>query len=193
MAQVGFICEGYTESILLESESFKELMIKLNIKIVNVVNAQGSANLLPRNISAFTKRLEEQGAEIIVILTDLDQDVCITKTKQRIAARNEDIVVIAVKEIEAWLLASDTGMQRLLGLSEFRFDFPEKENEPFMTINNLLYENRGKGIGQKRGGKKKLIKRFLANGLDLLEISNHPNCPSAKYFLDKLTELGRQD
>lgn len=56
---------------------------------------------LPHNIVGYTERLEKEGARIIVILTDLDDDSCITETRNRISARAQDVVIVAVKKIEA--------------------------------------------------------------------------------------------
>ena len=47
MVKVGFICEGYTELILLQSDPFRQLLVSLNIERLNVINAEGSGNLLP--------------------------------------------------------------------------------------------------------------------------------------------------
>src|SRR5882757_9433050 len=99
MTKIGFICEGRTEQILLQSNSFGQLLTSLNLESLPVINAEGSGNLLPHNIEGYVSRLEKEGAETIVIVTDLDQDICITETKKRISARKKDLVVIAVKKI----------------------------------------------------------------------------------------------
>lgn len=193
MRKVGFICEGYTEFYLLRSESFQNLLTRFNLNSVNVINAKGSGNLLPNNISGYIQSLEKDGANVIIILTDLENDICITQTKQRISARREDIVIIAVKQIEAWFLACSKTMGILLNSPQFKFPFPEKENKPFITINNLLIEHTGKGIGRNRSGKVKLINRMLERGLDISEASVHDNCVSAKYFIDKLSQISPND
>jgi hypothetical protein len=97
MIKIGFICEGRTEQILLQSDSFKNLLESLNIESLPVINAKGSGNLLPHNIAGYVNRLGKEGARVIVILTDLDENICITKTKRRISARQQDVVVIAIK------------------------------------------------------------------------------------------------
>lgn len=193
MIKVGFICEGDTEFHLLRSESFRTLLTGLNLNSVNVINAKGSGNLLPHNISGYLRSLEKDGAKVIIILTDLENDVCITQTKQRISARPEDIVIVAVKQIEAWFLACSKTMSILLDSPNFNFPYPEKENNPFITINNLLIEYIGRGIGRRNNsGKIKLIKRILEKRLDISEASVHDNCPSAKYFIDKLSQISEK-
>ena len=192
MVKIGFICEGQTEQIFLQSDRFKELLASLNIESLPVIDAEGAGNLLPHNISGYIERLEKQGAQTIFILTDLDEDICITKTKERISARPQDIVVIAVKKIEAWFLACSRGMQNLLGEPAFVFTSPENENNPFETINQLLIKYRGRGIGKKSAGKVKLVFRMIEAGLNLPDAAAHDNCPSAKYLLKKLEEIAPQ-
>jgi hypothetical protein len=47
----------------------------------------------------------------------------------------------------------------------------------------------GSGIAKGTGGKKKLINILLGLGIDIHQAAAHPNCPSAKYFIDKLSSL----
>jgi len=189
MVKVGFICEGYTEQILLSSDKFQQFLTSKNLQSVDIINATGAGNLLPHNIGGYIQSLEKGGAEAIFILTDLDNDVCITKTKERIKARHKDTVIIAVKKIEAWFLANDEAMQLLLTQPGFSYPTPENESEPFEIINTLLVEFTGRGVGKKTAGKIKLVSRFLESGLDLQHSAIHPNCSSAKYFTNKLTEV----
>jgi hypothetical protein len=191
MVKVGFICEGSTEFILLQSQGFKDLLTENNISLVNVINAGGSGNLLPHNISGYVSALEKDGAEKIFILTDLDTDVCITLTKQRISARAQDIVVVAVKQIESWFLADTDIMRVLLNKADFIFDFPENENVPFETINNLMVTHTGRGVGKTSAGKIKLITRLSTLGINLNRMADHAACPSATYFIEKLKSIGK--
>lgn len=190
MVKIGFVCEGFTEQILLLSENFQQFLASINLHLVNVINATGSGNLLPHNISGYIESLEKDGAEEIFIFTDLDNDICITKTKERIQAREKDIVIIAVKKIEAWFLANDSAMRILLSNSDFSYLFPENETEPFETINSLLVKHKGRGVGKKSAGKIKLVHKLLELGFEITESAKHSNCYSAKYFIDKLTHIG---
>ena len=192
MVKIGFICEGDTEQILLESSPFKQFLKSINIESLPVINAQGSGNLLPHNISPYITLLEKQGAEKIVIVTDLDEDVCITKTKQRISARPQDTVIVAVKQVESWFLACSFTMRAFLRQPGFSYSKPEDENIPFETVNNLMITHLGEGIG-RAAGKIKLINRLLDYGLDITQAADHSNCPSAQYFVNKLTEIGKKN
>ncbi len=193
MVKIGFICEGDTEAILLSSDNFQLYLSSINVQAVNVINACGSGNLLPHNIQGYLKRLQVSGAEVIFILTDLDENICITETKNRIEARLQDIVIVAVKKIEAWFLANSTAMQLLLNNANFYFDRPELEVNPFRTINDLLVEKTGRGVGSRSSGKIKLATKLLNLGFDLAASANHPNCASATYFINKLIQIGKND
>lgn len=190
MVKIGFICEGVTEQILLQSGSFKQFLQSINLESVLVIDAKGAGNLLPHNISGYVTRLEKEGAEKIVILTDLDNDICITQTKQRIGGRSKDTVIIAVKAIESWFLASTSALSALIRQPGFVFQTPEGEAQPFETINNLMVQYLGRGIGKGTGGKVRLITRLLSYGLDITQAAAHPNCASAQYFVTKLREIG---
>ena len=193
MVKVGFICEGDSDTYLFLSEKFQTFLKGINIERVNVINAQGCGNLLPRHIETYIERLEKQGSEKIVIITDLDDYPCITARKKMLQARSQDVVVIAVKELEAWFLADSLTMQRLLRLQHFHFDNPEKELEPFHTINNLLIQYTGRGIGKTESSKVLLAKRMLEFDYDIKRGALHPNCPSASYLLSKLIKIGQED
>jgi hypothetical protein len=193
MVNVGFICEGDSDSVLFQSQTFYNFLHDLNIIRINVINAQGSGNLLPHNISGYLESLERQGSEKIVIVTDLDTEPCFTSRKEQIDARPEDTVIIAVKEIESWFLADSLSMRRLLRLQHFNFDLPEEELEAFDTINNLLVQHTGIGVGKSRSGKLKLAKRMLDFGYDFHRSAVHGNCSSAAYFVNKIREIGSEN
>ncbi len=58
-------------------------------------------------------------------------------------------MIIAVKKIEAWFLASVFAMRLLLNNPDFSYPAPEKEPEPFETINSLLINHTGRCVGKK--------------------------------------------
>jgi hypothetical protein len=184
MVKVGFICEGETEKIIVDSTDFKNILALHNLQLVNAIDATGNGNLLPKNITPFIELLKDDGAEKIFILTDLDEDVCITKTKERIHAPETVVVIISVKQIEAWFLADSATLSKVFG-KEYQFDFPEKENYPREKLREIFIAETGRGIGDS---KPRFAKRFLNEGFSILNAANHPNCNSAKYLLNKLTQ-----
>lgn len=195
MVKVGFICEGKTEVLLLSTDNFNNFLQSIGIERVNVVNAETQGNLLPHNIENYIAQLITEGASTICILTDLDKDACITITKERINPRPQDIFIVAVKKIEAWFLANTHALQLLLNSADFIFKYPEKEDDPFLVINQLMVKHTGRGIGvhgKRTSGKIKLINKLIQIGIQIELSASHPNCPSAKYFINKLIQIGQQ-
>jgi hypothetical protein len=187
VVNIGFICEGYTELFILESDSFKGILNSLKLKSVGVINVEGNGNLLPHNIKSHQENLFEKGASLIFVLTDLDKDQCITKTRLRITESENQIIIVAVKQIESWFLADNSTMN-LIFKGDYSFENPENENVPIETIRNIYFNKFKRGlIG--RDEKKKLAKKMIDNGFSIQNAANHPNCPSAKYFLTKLQSI----
>lgn len=50
----------------------------------------------------------------------------------------------------------------------------------------FIVEYTGRGTGDKVRTAKKVVK----NHFNIENAGSHPNCPSAKYFLDKIDDLG---
>lgn len=115
MVKVGFICEGKTEKKIVESPKFQNYLSTIGVAAVGEIrDAGGNGNLLPQNLIKFVTPLREKGAEKIVIVTDLDQDACITLTKNRIDSGENRIVIVAVIQAEAWFLADSFTLSTLL-------------------------------------------------------------------------------
>ena len=192
MIKVGLICEDISDKTIFSSVNFKEYLFSLNIDIIDdIINADGCGNLLPHNIEGYINRLENKGAEKIIIIRDKDNFPCFTAVKQVINARPKDIVVVPVVELESWFLANTPAMRNLLGIADFIFEHPENERNPFDKINELLvfHTKTKRGIGKKKSSKLKLARKLIEIGFKLEESAKHPNCPSAKYFINKLEEL----
>lgn len=183
MVKIGFIVEGETEAIILYSDKFKAILNELNLVSVGIINAGGNKNLLPHNILIHQSNLIKKGAGTIVILTDLDEDQCITKTKARITERENQIIIVAIKQIESWFLADSLLLSNLFN-EPFSFDYPENENVPFDTLRALLIKYRGRGLPKKIPMALKMIN----SGFSIQNAASHPNCPSANYFLTKLKQ-----
>lgn len=183
MVKVGFICEGETEKIIIDSIDFKNILASYNLQLVNAIDATGNGNLLPKNISPFIESLKDEGAEKIFILTDLDEELCITKTKERILAPETVLVIISIKQIEAWFLADSVTLSKIFRKA-FAFDFPENEKYPREKLRDIFVVQTGRGIGDS---KPKFAKRILNEGFSVSNAAAHPNCNSAKYLLNKLS------
>ncbi len=185
MVNIGFICEGDTEVKIVKSESFQKLLRGLNLHCINPIeDADGNANLLPHKLESKRDKLKGSGAEVVVILTDLDKDESVKTTKGRITETDCQYIIVAVKEAEAWFLASSTVLSEIVGEPVW-FEKPEEDDEPFETIRRLFLEKTGRGVGTK----PILARRMLKYGFTIEKAARHPNCPSAQYFLSTLQTL----
>ena len=163
MVKVGFICEGETEKIIVESDNFKQFLLQNNCILLKAIDATGNGNLLPKNITPFINILNEEAVDKIFILTDLDLDECITNTKLRIDVPKEIITIIAVKAIEAWFLSDSQLLSKMFG-KPFEYEYPENDALPFETLRQLFVENTSRGIGNS---KAKFARRFISEGFQL--------------------------
>jgi hypothetical protein len=182
MVKLGFICEGETEKIIIESFTFSEFLLANNFELVKAFDATGNGNLLPENISPMINNLREEGAEKIFVITDLDEDVCITKTKERINAPEGIIVIVSVKKIEAWFLADSSTLSSIFK-GNFLFENPENESDPRKVLKDLFIEKTVRGIGES---KPRFATKMINNGFSVINSATHPNCSSAKYFIQRL-------
>lgn len=190
MVKVGFICEGESEKILCESEAFQDFLKRNNLQCVfPIIDAMGNGNLLPKNINAFYNILTKSEPTCVFILTDLDQDKCISRTKERIFEDNEfkhqTFIIVAIKQLEAWFLADTEVITKLLKTQYF-VDFPESYNVPLEFISQLSQQYIKRGLGSV---KPLIVKKMLKLGFSIENAAKHPNCHSAKYFIDKLKEV----
>jgi len=130
-------------------------------------------------------------ADFIILLTDLDEDVCITKTKERIKDNlpNHAIIIVSVKAIESWFLADSKTLSSVFN-KEFEYELSEKTTkEPIEILNELFQLEIGRGNSRK---KLRFAKYMLKSGFDLNNAAKHPNCPSPKkYFINKLKEIAK--
>ena len=190
MVNIGFIVEGNTEKIVIDSPQFKNFLRGIDISVVNpVIDANGNGNLLPKNIEPFINRLKAASAEKIIVITDADQD-SISQVKVRIlppdAPYKIDLIVVAVKAFEAWFLACEELMKKVLCLPNYTMKFPECTSKlPFEYIKEITTNNKGRGPGTKTA----FARRVVQHGFSLRNAAAHPNCPSAKFFLDSLLQF----
>jgi hypothetical protein len=187
MVKLGFIAEGATEKIILESSDFRGYLRSLSIDFIEeVIDAGGNGNLLPNNILPHTRILEEKGATKIFVLTDLDETLCITRTKERIKPLPNHIIIVSVKTIEAWFLADSESMRSVLNDSTFFVENPELISNPFEEIKKVRLEKTRKITNSKVILANLFIKH---HGFSIQNAAKHPNCSSAKYFLETIRKI----
>lgn len=194
MVTVGFVVEGASESVLVRSDIFRRwIMQHGNMKIVDpVVDARGNGGQCKRNIKAHVEILRNQASACrVVVLADLDPEdcaPCIRQRKEIIGSDGIDLVVIARQAIESWFLADTDAMRRWLNDPTFYEANPEM---PSKTSWDRLKEI-SRERGQRGPGKSRLIfarKMIGSYEFDVTRAAQHPGCPSAGYFINRMRQL----
>ncbi len=196
MVTIGFLVEGDSEAILIKSDSFQAYLQSLNL-VYNtdlVINAKSKSYLyhptgdfskLELRVSGWLLTLEDKGAEKIFILLDMDDDdATYTIFKSKVCSRPVDIIIVAKQELEAWYLADTIALRKFLEADIDEIADPENYLEPLDEIKKLRLLHQKRGISDK----KVLTRNMIGNGFSLESAAQHPNCPSARYFRDKLLE-----
>jgi hypothetical protein len=188
VVKLGFIVEGDSEKIILESQSFKKVLKEHKIDfIAEVINATGTGNLLPENREDYVQILKNKGVTNIIILVDQENAPCITSVKERILPDEGQMVIVSVKTLEAWFLADSISLAKFLKINSVLCEYPETFLPAIDEIIrlNLLHNDRG------ASDKKLLAKRMLKSGFSIVNAAQHPGCSSAKYFLQKIKDLSQ--
>lgn len=184
MVKVGFICEGLSDRIIIESIDFLRILNDCGIELSNVVSVGGVQFLSNEKRNSHTEVLLGKGASCVIVLRDKDNVECFTKVKELYQINHKEHFVIAEKELESWFLADHNALSKCLGLKNLYFEYPEKQNKPF----NFIKSYRGGGMKSKTSFAEKMV----LLGFSIENAANHPNCNSAKYFIKKLKEIGLQ-
>ena len=190
MVKLGFIVEGDSEKVLIESDGFRTWAREQGLEICSpVINAKGGGNLLPHHIEPMLAQFEKSQPDHIVILTDLENAASVEAVKARITTRHTNLIFVAVKALEAWFLADTNTMRRWLSNPDFFEEQPEQTAEmPWDRLKEVA-----KSCGARGPGPNKVIfsKRICGSlQFQINGASDHPNCRSAKEFCDGLIALG---
>jgi Domain of unknown function (DUF4276) len=189
MVKVGFIVEGDTEKIIVESLAFQNWAKSQGIDICSpVIDAKGGGNLLPQNIVPMVVQLKRSSPDHIVILTDLENEPSVAVVKERIGTEHTNLIFVAVKAIEAWFLADSNALQTWLELPDVQENLPEDTvGMPWDRLKELAKEKERRGPGSNKPGfAKKMCKHY---GFTVARAAEHPACPSAKLFHDEFVKL----
>jgi len=188
MVDIGFLVEGETEEILINHLKNIDWFEQFGINIVSVINLKGNGNFCAKNIEKFIIQAKAFEPKHIILLTDLECDPCIEKTKERLGDCSDCITIIARKAIESWILADTNLMQTITNNKEFIYNTPETTSTmPFDEIVSVLKDNNAKGTGPS---KPRFLKRVIKQGFDIDSANQHLNIPSLNYFIDKLKNIG---
>jgi hypothetical protein len=191
MVKVGFIVEGNSEKVLIESAGFRKWASDQGLEICSpVIDAKGGGNLLPHHLHTLVAQVKRSGPDHIVILTDLEDATDVEAVKDRITREHTNLIFVAVKALEAWFLADTDAMRRWLNAPEFFESTPEQTlGMPWDRLKEVA-----KAYGSRGPGSNKVLfaRKMCGAALryELERAAAHPACPSAKAFRDGLVELG---
>lgn len=194
VVRVGFVVEGHSEKVLVESETFRRWLDKQELKLVDPVVVAGGQRQLEKGTTSgmgLASLLRKRSANLdrLVVLADLDPSEtvpCITERRNRVDSEAIDLVVIARKAIESWFLADTRAMR------SWTNDESYCETHPEATPN--MPWDRMKEVGPVRRGRSKVLfaKRLITeHGFDVVQAAKHPRCPTARYFVERVSALAR--
>ena len=176
--------EGATERLIIKSVAFQSMLHNIGLQIVgDVIDVRGRMNLLSEKTDGVRQILRQSGAERLVILTDKEDTTCYSSLKSLINTP-VDLIAVANRTIEAWYLADSRTLSTIFQ-TNFYCEFPENVLSPIDTLKAYRQQFRGMGIGDK----KAFARIMLKYGFTIENAAQHPNCPSATYFLTKLQTL----
>lgn len=189
MVKLGFIVEGDSEKIMVESAGFKRWAHAQGLEICSpVINAKGGGNLLPHHMGPMLTQLRRSAPDHIVVLTDLEDALDVAAVKARITDTHTQLIFVAVKALEAWFLADTDAMRSWLKNADFLEQAPEQTaGMPWDRIREVADE-----LGARGPGPSKVIfaRKFCGtHGYQISNSSAHPACPSATSFHDALVGL----
>lgn len=188
VVRVGFIVEGKTEAMVVNSDAFKQWLAQQGLELCRpALDAKGGGNLLPQNISDLVAVLNAHRPDHIVILTDQEDAPDTAAVRARITTQFTQLIFIAVKAIEAWFLADTEALNRWLKKQDVSEPLPEQTPAmPWDRLKAIAAEQQARGPGSKASFTKQYIDH---HGFDVSRAADHPACPSARAFCDGLLAL----
>lgn len=188
MVKVGFIVEGESEKIVVESPQFKQFLANHNCQLVTpVINAHGGGNLLPRHIDVYLKRLKPL-VDKIVVVTDLETEESVEVVRARIENSGLDFIFVAVKALEAWYLADTPAMRSWLNDDDFVEALPEQTVAmPWDRLAEIARELNKRGPGKSKTAFAKRMVKY--HGFSIASASHHNDCPSAREVVEYISNL----
>jgi hypothetical protein len=185
MVRVGILCEGESETYILKSAGFQEWLERHGLDLVGIRVVGSKNQYWDDRLTAHMEILNDLGVDHIIILVDLDDDTCITRTKEVIKNPEGSSVIVCVKEFESWYLADSLAISKVVG-ENVTVESPEEFEEPVAKIISL---NHGRGFS---GSKPRLAMKMRNSGFSIENAAKHPACPSALYFLNRLKQIAAE-
>jgi hypothetical protein len=130
----------------LDEAVLKKLLNYIGIDVVSVYGRQGK-DYLRKRIKQFNSAAEH-GKWIILIDLNNEAECAPPLIRSWLPKRSQNLQLrVAVREVEAWLLAERNKLARFLSVSKERIPIdPEKEPEPKLTLINIARHSRNRTI-----------------------------------------------
>lgn len=192
MVKIGFIVEGDTEKLIIDSLQFREKLKELNLLVCDpVINAKGNGNLLPRYLPQHIAAINANAnPDLIMIVTDLEESITPQEVRDRIRSNHipDDLIIVSIKAIESWFLSDSKSISNWLGLPYTELNPETNHGMPWDRLRELSMELTGRGPGRL---KKLFAKKYIeAHGFCVFSAANHARCTSAREFKAKLMDAG---
>lgn len=186
--RIGFVVEGDSEKIILEHSTFREWATQHGMHICDpIINMEGKRKIFNKEImnEKIAACRNQTNPDKVVLLFDLDEVPCYTAARNKIDPDIFDLIVMARKAFEAWFLADGETLGKALGIP-IQERHPETISKPWEYIKQLSNQPRAHGPGDS---KPKFARKMLKAGFSIQRAAEHPHCPSARYFVEKLQQL----
>jgi len=167
----GLIVEGKRDKI-----AYKSFIDKLGYK-PNIIQAGGNDNLV-NNVESYAELLRDHGCRKIVALKDLDINKLKDIQQKCIGFPSDIKLVVAVKEMESWLLADESALKKQFQKPNFKpYLNPENIDDPKKELEDLYKRH-----------KKKFISRIeIPNIVQKINLNIlRKKCPSFQDFENNL-------
>jgi hypothetical protein len=130
----------------LDEAVLKKVLASVDIGIANVYGKRGKNNL-KENAPRFNQAAQ-YGKWVILVDLNNDAECPPPFVDSWLPSRNQNLQLrVAVRTIEAWLLAERDEIARFLAVSKQRIPvYPENEHKPKKTLINIARHSRSKAI-----------------------------------------------
>jgi hypothetical protein len=130
----------------LDEAVLKKVLASVDIEVVNVFGKRGKNNL-KENVPRFNQAAQ-YGRWVILVDLNNDAECPPPFVNSWLPSRNQNLQLrVAVRTIEAWLLAERDEIARFLAASKQRIPlYPENEDKPKRILINIARHSRSKAI-----------------------------------------------
>ena len=192
--QLFAVVEGYTDRVIVE-----KLIFETGLSLAAASFGGHGKGFINKNLSKYNMAAR---SSFWLVLRDLDHDAeCAPLLKKQLLPHPEDgmCFCIAVREIEAWLMADTETFSQFMSVPRTSIpNNPEWLDNPKATIVNLAFKSRDRGIKidmtPESGSKRKEGPAYASRLAEFALKHWRPKeaakkCESLKYCLDKLRAL----